>query len=128
MSLLNRIFVSFAIEDERFRILFGGQAKLEKSPFEFTDMSVKAPWDEKWKTQCRSRIKGCDGVIALVSKNTKDADGQLWELRTAKEEHVPIRGIYTTVDARPASLPSEFNGVRVVAWTWPNIQSFLDSL
>lgn len=128
MASKNRIFISFAIEDKWARDYLVGQAKNERSPFEFVDMSVKQPWDERWKTQCRTRIKGCDGAIALVSKNTKRADGQLWEIRTSKEEGVPIRGIYTTTDDRPASLPSELLGLRVVGWTWANIKAFLDSL
>lgn len=128
MAKNNRIFVSFAIEDKTYRDLLIGQAKNENSPFEFVDMSVKGPWNEKWKTNCRSRIKGCDGVIALVSKNTAKAEGALWEIRCAKEENVPVRVIYCTTDNRPPMLPAECAGIRSVAWTWPNIASFIDSL
>jgi hypothetical protein len=128
MASKNRIFISFPVEDKWARDYLVGQARNENSPFEFVDMSVKQPWDEKWKTQCRSRIKGCDATIALVSKNIKKADGHLWEIKTSKEERVPVRGIYVTTDDRPTSLPSELDGVRVVGWTWANIKSFLDSL
>lgn len=128
MAKNNRIFVSFAAEDNTYCDFLKGQAKNKKSPFEFVDMSVKEPWDEKWKTNCRTRIKGCDGVIALVSKNTAKADGALWEVRCAKEEKVPVRGIYCTMDNRPATLPAEFSGVKVVDWTWDNIASFINSL
>lgn len=123
-----RMFISFAIEDKWARDYLVGQAKNENSPFEFTDMSVKEPWDDSWKTRCRTRIRGCAGAIAFVSKNTKNAAGQLWEVKCAKEEEKAIRGIYTTTDNRPASLPSEFTGVRVVSWTWNNIESFLNNL
>jgi hypothetical protein len=128
MAKNNRIFISFAVEDEKYRNMLRGQARNEASPFEFVDMSAKEPWDEKWKTNCRTRIKGCDGVIALVSKNTAKASGALWEIRCAKEEGVPIRGVYTNSDDKPASLPNELSGVRVVNWTWDNITSFLESL
>jgi len=123
-----RIFTAFAYEDKWARDYMVGQAKNEKTPFEFVDMSLSEPFDEKWKTQCRSRIKGCDGMIALVSKNTKNGTGALWEIRTAKDENVPVRGIYTTSEDRPASLPSEFSGISVVSWSWANIKAFLDSL
>ena len=123
-----RIFTSFAIEDRWARDFLIQQGKDERSPFTFVDMSVKEPWDEKWKTQCRTRIKGCDGTIALVSINTKNAAGQLWEVKASKEEKVPVRGIYVTTDNRPSFLPPEFDGVRVVTWTWANIKAFLDSL
>lgn len=123
-----RVFISFAIEDVKYRDFLVGQAKNEKSPFEFVDMSAKQPWDEKWKANCRIRIKGCDGVIGLVSKNTAKAEGALWEIKCAKEESVSIRGIHCTTDDRPASLPDVYAGVTVVSWTWANIKAFIDSL
>lgn len=126
--MAKRIFISFAIEDAYYRDFLVGQARNKKSPFEFTDMSVKEPWSNSWKTNCRTRIKGCDGVIAIVTKNSKKADGQLWEVKCAKEEYKRVRGIYATQDDRPASLPSEFDGIRVVNWSWDNIESFIDSL
>jgi hypothetical protein len=52
-----RIFISFAIEDANLRDFLVGQAKNNKSPFEFIDMSVKEPWDSAWKTKCRTKIK-----------------------------------------------------------------------
>lgn len=128
MASKHRIFIAFAIEDKWARDYLVGQAKNEKSPFEFVNMSVSEPWDEEWKKNCRTRIKGCDGMIAMVSKNTKNASGELWEIKTAKAESVPIRGVYTTTDDRPAILPTELSGVRVVGWTWSNIKAFLDTL
>jgi len=128
MAKNNRVFISFAVEDVKFRDLLVGQAKNDKSPFAFVDMSAKEPWDETWKTNCRTKIKGCDGMIALVSKNTANAAGARWEVGCAKEEKMPVRGVYTDSNNKPASLPSEFAGVRVVEWTWDNIKSFIDSL
>jgi hypothetical protein len=128
MAVKNRIFISFAIEDKWAKEYLVGQAKNEHSPFEFTNMSVNEPFDENWKSQCRSRIKGCDGMIALVSKNTASATGAIWEVKTSKEEGVSVIAVYTTQDDRPTSLPSAYDGVRKVGWTWANIKAFLDSL
>ena len=125
MATNNRIFIAFAIEDETYRNLLVGQAKHEKSPFDFVNMSVNEPWDEKWKTNCRTRIRGCDGVIALVSKNTAKAEGALWEIKCAKDEKVPIRGVYCTTDNRPATPP---DGLLMLNWTWANIANFINSL
>lgn len=125
MATKKRIFISFAVEDRAYRDLLVGQARNAGSPFEFVDMSVKEPWDEKWKTNCRARIKGCDGVLALVSKNTAKADGALWEIKCAKEEGIPTRGIYCTRDNHPAMTPA---GVRMLNWTWTNITNFINSL
>lgn len=121
-----RIFISFAIEDEALRTLLVGQARNKKSPFEFVDMSVKEPWDAKWKTNCRTRIKGCDGLMALISGSTPKADGQLWEIRCAYEEEVPVMFIWVN-DERPA-LPDQLKGRRIHQWTWENIGAFLDKL
>ncbi|MDU0331893.1 hypothetical protein RW092_17035 [Paenibacillus sp. 3LSP] len=126
--MAKRIFTSFAIEDKILRDFLVGQAKNEKSPFEFVDMSVKEPWDSSWKTKCRTKIKGCDGVLIIVTKNTKKADGQLWEIKCAKEEGIPCRGIWGSQDNRPTTLPTELEDVRIVNWTWSNIKNWIDSL
>jgi len=123
-----RVFTSFAIEDSNLRDLLIGQAKNNSSPFEFVDMSVKEPWDSAWKTKCRTKIKGCDGVLIIVTKNTKNASGQLWEINCAKEEDIPRRGIWGHSDDRPANLPTELEGVRIVNWTWDNISNWLNTL
>jgi hypothetical protein len=128
MATKHRIFVSFAMEDKTYRDFLVGQAKNEKSPFEFVNMSVLEPWDSQWKSNCRTRIKGCDGMIALLSKNTAKAAGALWEVTCAKEEKIPVIGLYCTTDNRPMSLPTEFTGVRVFGWTWANIATFINKL
>lgn len=122
-----RIFTSFAIEDERYRDFLRQQARDERSPFEFVDMSVKEPWSSDWKSKCRTKIKGCDGVIALISKNTAAASGARWEMTCAKEEGVPMLGVHIHANDK-VTIPSELAGYKVVEWTWPNIASFLSRL
>ena len=121
-----RVFVAFAVEDRSYRDFLKGQSLNTGSPFEYTDMSVKEPWDSEWKTRCRSRIKGCDGVIALLSRNSLSADGQKWEIRCAREEEVPLIGVYIHSD--DTSTPTEMNGVRKIRWTWEGIANFIANL
>ena len=121
-----RIFIAFAIEDERYRDFLKGQANNENSPFEFTDMSANAPWDEKWKTNCRRRIRGCDGVIGLISKNTPRATGQLWELQCSYDEGKPVMPMWIS-DDRP-SLPAPLKDKRINIWSWDNIKTFISKL
>ncbi|MDR2408591.1 MAG: hypothetical protein LBE13_10850 [Bacteroidales bacterium] len=128
MAKNNRIFISFAIEDENLRNLLVGQARNDNTPFEFVDMSVKEPWDSEWKARCRTKIKSCDGMIVIVTQDSKKATGQLWEVKCTKEENIPRRGIWGHSDNKPIYLPEELNGIRIVEWTWANIKSFLDSL
>ena len=127
MAKACRIFVSFAVEDSKYRDLLKGQAKSNHSPFEFIDMSVKEPWSNAWKTRCRTRIKGCDGVIALLSKKALNADGARWEMRCAIEEGVPIIGVHIHANDKGA-IPPELRGKKVIEWTWKGIKMFLDSL
>ena len=89
---MKRVFIAFAVEDKFARDNLVYQAKQEHTPFEFVDMSVKEPWDTEWKTRCRSRIKGCDGLVVFISRNTPNASGACWEIKCAKDENVPIRG------------------------------------
>lgn len=121
-----RVFIAFAMEDKISRDFLVGQANLKRSPFDFTDMSVKEPWDSEWKTKCRTRVKGCDGVVALISKNTAKADGQLWEIKCAFEENVPVMLMWVD-DNRPA-VPALISGKRINIWSWDNLKSFIDNL
>lgn len=121
-----RVFIAFAVEDRSSRDLLVGQAKLDKSPFEFVDMSVKQPWDTNWKTNCRARVKSCDGVVGLISKNTAKADGQLWEIGCAYDERIPIMLMWIS-DERP-SLPALLRDKRINVWSWPNLKSFIEKI
>lgn len=121
-----RIFVAFAIEDEKFRNFLTGQSLNTRTPFEYTDMSAKEPWDRQWKTNCRTRIKGCDGVIALLSENSLSADGQKWEIKCAKEEGIPLVGLY--IHRGDTSSPQEMDGIRKIKWDWDDIMTFIESL
>ena len=121
-----RIFIAFAVEDKSYRDLLRGQSKLGDSPIEYVDMSAKEPWSDSWKTRCRTRIKGCDGVIALLSSNSLSADGQKWEIKCAKDEDVDLIGVYIHSD--DSSYPSEMNGVKKIKWTWDGIADFINGL
>ena len=127
--MAKRIFISFAIEDSNLRDLLVGQSKNDNCPFDFVDMSVKEPWDSNWKEKCRTKIKGCDGIIAIITKNTKKASGQLWEIKCAKEEKIPCRGVWGHSNEQFTSyLPKEMDGKLTVKWTWDNIKNWINSL
>lgn len=127
--MAKRIFISFAIEDSNLRDLLVGQSKNDNCPFDFVDMSVKEPWDSNWKEKCRTKIKGCDGIIAIITKNTKKASGQLWEIKCAKEEKIPCRGVWGHSNEQFTSyLPEEMGGKLTVKWTWDNIKNWINSL
>lgn len=122
-----RIFISFAIEDKSQRDFLVGQAKNAKCPFQLVDMSVKEPWENNWKTRCRSKMKGCDGVIALISKNTSNAEGAKWEMHCAVEQKIPILPVYAYSNDR-SPVPRELRGKRAIPWTWAGVDAFLSRL
>lgn len=121
-----RIFIAFAKEDERIRDLIKGQSLHVDTPFEYTDMSVKEPYDSEWKDRVRTRIKASNGVMALLSKNSPAADGELWEIKCAIEEAKPLVGLYIYKDDR--TKPDIMNGQKCIVWTWDGLAEFIDSL
>jgi hypothetical protein len=122
-----RIFVSFAAEDVQSRNFLVAQAKNKRVPFEFADMSLAEPFDSKWKTNCRERIRQCDGFIALLSNHTWRAHGARWEMKCAREELDHVIGIHIHADDKRA-IPPELRGARVVEWRWENIARFIQRI
>lgn len=118
-----RVFIAFAIEDVRYRDLLKGQEINDRTPIEYIDMSAKEPWSSDWKEKVRTRIKGCHGVIALLSRNSLTATGQRFEIRCAKEERIPLLGVY--IHADDLSSPPEMDGVPKIKWTWDGIAAFI---
>jgi hypothetical protein len=125
-----RVFISFAIEDRVLRDFLVGQKINSKNLIDFTDYSVKEAWSSQWKTNCRARIRGCMGVIGIITRNTPNADGQLWELKCAAEEGTKTLLIHGHTDParRLATLPAPIAGRLVNNWTEANILNFLDKL
>jgi hypothetical protein len=119
-----RIFISFAKEDVRYRDFLVGQARNHDVPFELADMSLQEPFDSKWKTRCREKIKKSHAFIALLSKKTWRADGARWEMSCAAEEGIPSIGIHIHKDDKGA-IPPELQG-RVINWQWDSIANFIN--
>jgi len=123
-----KIFTSFAIEDEKYRDYFVQQAKDERSPFNFVDMSVKNPWSEnEWKKKCRTKIKRCDGMIVMLSKNTFHSSGTRWEIKCAKEEGIPVIGMHIKKNNKGA-IPPELKGMPIIEWSWKNLSKNIDKI
>ncbi len=117
------IFVAFAIEDERIRDMIKGQSLNTASPFEYIDMSVREAYDSEWKKRVRTRILRSHGVLAIVSKNSLSSTGQAWEIGCAKEERVPLRGVWAYKEDR-----TNLVGVNTMVWTWDNLSNWIDGL
>jgi len=123
-----KIFISFAMKDQGTREMFVGQMKHPDVDYRFQDRSVRKPWDNAWKTNCRKRIQACDAVIILLTKNSNEAGGVLWEAKCAVEEKKPVRLIYASRKHRPKKLAPEFSDIEIIDWTRAEIAEFIESL
>ncbi|MXO74818.1 hypothetical protein GRI40_06240 [Altererythrobacter aerius] len=117
------VFVAFAIEDQSIRDMIKGQSLNTSTPFEYIDMSVTEAYSEEWKKKVRTRILRSHGVLAIISKNSLTSTGQKWEIACAKEEGIPVRGIWAYKEDR-----TDVAGVNTMVWTWENLANWIDGL
>jgi hypothetical protein len=66
-------------------------------------------------------------MIALVSKNTRNASGACYEMQCAIDEKIPLMPMYIN-DDRDFALPTELVGKRISAWSWSNLEAFVNGL
>jgi hypothetical protein len=111
-----RVSIAFAGEDRYYRDLLKGHSLNTKSPIEYTDLCMKEPWESNWKQKGPTRIKGCHGVIAMLSHNSQRATDPMWEIACAKQERIPLTGVYIYASDDESS-PPEMNDVKKVLWT-----------
>jgi len=72
--MATRVFTAFDYDhDEFLRTALVGQSRLEDSPFEICDYSVKEPFTGDWKKKVRERIKKCGQMIVICGEHTHEA-------------------------------------------------------
>jgi hypothetical protein len=88
-----RVFISFHMDDLHAKELLVAQAKSDKFDLEFINYAVNEPFDEKWKTNCKERIKQASVTICLVGEKTAQREAVLWELAMSYELGKKVFGI-----------------------------------
>jgi DNA-directed RNA polymerase subunit L len=123
-----RVFISFHVDDEAQVNLLRHQAKTSDQ-LEFTDYSVKEPFDEKWKTQCTERIRQSTIVVVAFGENTHQREAVDWEIRKAHELGKPVIGmrIYNDKNHKIPPAMREHND-RIVPLNLETIQAELDKV
>ena len=119
-----RAFISFQMEDRWARDFLAQHAKDERNDVEFSDYSVKDPFDSKWKTECAKRIGMTKGTIVLVGPTTWQSEAVLWEIAETKRQEHYLFGIQINRDEThriPSSLPSG----SVIRWDFGQIKKWL---
>ena len=91
-SHLRNVFISFKVEDEPQVGLLRHQAK-EGLGVEFRDYSVKEPFDEKWKSNCRERIAQTSALICFIGPNTAKSEAVNWETEEAYRQNKKVIGV-----------------------------------
>jgi DNA-directed RNA polymerase subunit L len=123
-----RVFISFHVDDEAQVNLLRHQAKTSDQ-LEFTDYSVKEPFDEKWKTQCTERIRQSTIVVVAFGENTHQREAVDWEIRKAHELGKPVIGMRIYSDKNHKISPAmRENNDRIVPWNLETIQAELDKV
>ena len=121
-----RTFISFDYDnDVNLKTMLVGQAKNDDSPFEITDMSIKAPIDKNWTDNARKRIKSCDVVAVICGNHTDKATGVAIEVKIAQEEKVPYFLLCGQTDGRYKKPTSAYNSDKVYTWTWKNLKALI---
>ncbi len=120
-----RAFISFDFDHNvNEKVLFVGQSKNSKTPFSIQDWSAKSPMPQsKWEEIVEEKIKKCNMVIVLVGKFMASATGVSKEIKLAKDNHIPVFGVYIGGANSQSNLPDGLQRNRTISWEWDSIAS-----
>jgi hypothetical protein len=121
-----KVFISFDYDyDETLKDFLVGQSKLEDSPFELADWSIKEAISEDWKKKARTRIKSVDVVAVVCGKNTDSAAGVSAEVVIAQEEKVSYFLLQGYKDGGCKKPKAAKATDKMYEWTWKNLKSLI---
>ena len=117
-------FICFDFDNDKvLRDFIVGQSKLNDSPFDVVDQSLKEAAPEKdWVDKARRAIKRSEIVLVMVGPKTHKAPGVLKEVAMAREEGKKIVQIIGYKDGDYTAVP---NAGRLYSWSWDNLKKLL---
>jgi len=125
---VRNVFISFHVEDEAQVNLLRSQAKNENFGLDFRDYSVKEPFDEKWKTNCKDRIAQTSATICMIGPNTASREAVIWELEESYRQGKLVIGVRIYRDRNdPVPQPLLDNKAPIVNWNIEDINRYLGS-
>jgi 2-polyprenyl-3-methyl-5-hydroxy-6-metoxy-1,4-benzoquinol methylase len=118
------VFISFDFDNDRVLMDFIlGQSRLNDSPFEVKDHSLKEAAPERdWETKASSAIQKAEIVIVMVGPNTYRARGVLKEIAMARKANKKIVQIIGYKDGNYTPVP---DAGRLYNWDWNNLKKLL---
>lgn len=115
------VFISFSSDDLNEVILLRGQAKSGNNDLEFSDRSLKEPFNsenaEYIKRGIREKIDQASVTMVYLTKNSASSEWVDWEIRESLRKGKGVIGVYQG-DSVPTKLPSVFReyGLKTVKW------------
>ena len=119
------VFVSFQVDDEAQVRLLAYQARSDKFEFTFRDYSVKDPFDEKWKSQVREKMRLVSAVIVAIGEKTYESEPVDWEIKEAYKQDKKVVGVRIYRDAGHRVPPAVRPGTEIINWNAEDIASAL---
>jgi hypothetical protein len=118
-----RAFISFDFDhNETEKNLFVGQSKNSKTPFSIQDWSAKSSMPQsQWEAIVKDKINKSNMLIALVGKTIAGATGVAKEIKMAKDQNVPVFGVYVGGADSTVNLPDGLARNRTIEWDWDAI-------
>jgi hypothetical protein len=125
-----RAFISFDFDhNDKQKLYFAGQAKNSKTPFCIQDWSSKSALPEaEWEEELKTKINKCNFVIVLVGKSMASATGVAKEIKMAKDQNVPIFGVYVDDAGINSDLPAGLARNRTIKWEWDPIAAAITQM
>lgn len=125
-----RAFISFDFDNNsNEKLLFAGQAKNSKTPFNIEDWSSKTSLPQKqWEAIIEEKINKCNMLIVLVGKKTSSATGVVKEITFSKSQNIPIFGVYVGGASSTSDLPTGLQRNRTIDWDWGEIANAIDQV
>ncbi len=120
-----KVFISFDYDhDISQKNLLVGQSRLDDSPFEISDVSIKQE-ETDWVNKARQKIRNADVVIILCGYYTDTASGVDTELRLAREVGTKYYFLRAYNDKTPYKPKSAYSFEKIYDWTWDNLKTLL---
>lgn len=121
-----KVFVSYDFDnDSSIKMLLVNQSKLDDTPFDLSDSSVKEHMDGDWQAQVKTKLRNVDIVCVLCGEETHTAKGVAIELQIAKDLGKPyflLKGYKDGTCTKPTSATS---ADKMYAWTWDNLKELI---
>lgn len=125
-----RAFISFDFDhNETEKNLFVGQSKNSKTPFSIQDWSAKSSMPQsQWEAIVKEKINKCNMLIVLVGNTMASATGVAKEIKMAKDQDIPVFGVYVDSANSSSNLPDGLQRNRTINWEWDAIANAVSQM